>query len=433
MNRFLSLAIQSDDIKLIRKAALWLSQFTPRIGLEQRELILDLTGTERVNNGEDTVTGRIIGAFKRKGIPARCSIAPTIGAAWAIAHFTPGPITIVRDEPLKEVLAPLPIEALRIEKEAAISLRELGITKIGDILKLHPKTLGIRFGYRLLGRLDQALGRAEEAFVPLRIQERLTARRRFEIPLTRHDSVSAILLRLFNEVFFKLERIQRKAGTFILRCNGRVVRELSLYAASQDKTHLQSVIQPIVESLRIPEGITEIDITVCNLKRLNGTQSALRSFETRSDESSRVNEKLGELINNLSVRLGEGNVAKAVFHDSYIPENSFSFRAVKDEGKIYPSLVPVDRPPYLLEQPQPIEVIAMLPDHPPAWFRWDCERFKTVTGIGPERIAAEWWKKDLSEALSARDYFKIQDHTGRWLWIFRDQKTQSWFVHGVWL
>jgi len=39
----------------------------------------------------------------------------------------------------------------------------------------------------------------------------------------------------------------------------------------------------------------------------------------------------------------------------------------------------------------------------------------------------------LSCLSSTRDYFKIQNDSGRWLWIYRALETSRWFVHGQWV
>jgi protein ImuB len=75
----------------------------------------------------------------------------------------------------------------------------------------------------------------------------------------------------------------------------------------------------------------------------------------------------------------------------------------------------------------------MLPDKPPSWIRWRNTTLSIISGIGPERIAPEWWQGDLQrDTFSERDYFTIQDTFGRWLWVFREQRSQQWFMHGVW-
>ena len=55
---------------------------------------------------------------------------------------------------------------------------------------------------------------------------------------------------------------------------------------------------------------------------------------------------------------------------------------------------------------------------------------------GPERIAPEWWKDRPGTRL--RDYFKIEDQTGRRIWLYREGLHEDgrggdprWFVHGM--
>ena len=156
---------------------------------------------------------------------------------------------------------------------------------------------------------------------------------------------------------------------------------------------------------------------------------------------------------------------------------------------------PADRPSLLLERPEPITVMAMTPEGPPCWFRWRGLEQRIVASAGPERIAAPWWEARVTESrsheegakaetergqlhktpssyarayarfmlgrelqatcadqsrkdtlssntsslcnsvtpsLPTRDYFKIQDEQGRWLWIYRIPESGGWFVHGLW-
>jgi protein ImuB len=88
-----------------------------------------------------------------------------------------------------------------------------------------------------------------------------------------------------------------------------------------------------------------------------------------------------------------------------------------------------DRPSLLLERPEPVEVIAMTPDGPPSWFRWRGLGQCVTVSAGPERLAMEWWRWS---SPATRDYFKIQDEHGRWLWIYRTLESGRWFVHGLW-
>jgi protein ImuB len=85
------------------------------------------------------------------------------------------------------------------------------------------------------------------------------------------------------------------------------------------------------------------------------------------------------------------------------------------------------RPLRLLSRPEPIEAIALLPDHPPAQFRWRRLRHRVARAEGPERLAAEWWRA--TEVLPPRDYFRVEDEDGRRFWLYR--AGSQWFLQGL--
>ena len=103
------------------------------------------------------------------------------------------------------------------------------------------------------------------------------------------------------------------------------------------------------------------------------------------------------------------------------------------------------RPLFLFDPPQPVEVIAQVPDGPPHRFRWKRKLHEVRLYEGPERIAAEWWRRKGGEngpgegkgkAGLTRDYYRVEDMRGRRYWLFRhglyEEKTAPrWYVHGL--
>ena len=69
------------------------------------------------------------------------------------------------------------------------------------------------------------------------------------------------------------------------------------------------------------------------------------------------------------------------------------------------------RPLWLLQQPVAIEARK--------------DSLKLVSG--PERIESGWW----DEQDVARDYYTAKNGDGQKLWVFRDHRTRSWFLHGL--
>ena len=98
--------------------------------------------------------------------------------------------------------------------------------------------------------------------------------------------------------------------------------------------------------------------------------------------------------------------------------------------------MPPDRPLRLFARPEPVEVMAEVPEGPPLRFRWRRAMHEVARAEGPERIAPEWWRaEDIGRA--TRDYFRVEDAEGRRYWLFREglygRETASpvWYVHGL--
>src|SRR5690606_17529189 len=104
------------------------------------------------------------------------------------------------------LLADLPLAALRLDDETVAALDRVGLKRIGQIMGAPRAPLAARFGRVLLRRLDQALGREEEAINPRRLVPALVAERRFAEPLMQEEGVLATLASLAESLRPSLER-----------------------------------------------------------------------------------------------------------------------------------------------------------------------------------------------------------------------------------
>ena len=149
---------------------------------------------------------------------------------------------------------------------------------------------------------------------------------------------------------------------------------------------------------------------------------------------------IDELADRLATRLGRGRVRRLRPADTHIPEQAQLELPAADAPPPLPwqepeSGEPPTRPFHLFDPPQPIEVIAEVPDGPPHQFRWRRQAHAVRRYEGPERIAAEWWRRRDNGGLT-RDYYRVEDAQGRRFWLFRhglyDEKPDPrWYIHGV--
>jgi protein ImuB len=445
------------DVEALYTLARWCFRFSPLVGLDH-ELVaaraseklhevdshhygitIDLTGTERLHGDLVQLSSSIHSLFKGR---AQIAVTPTIGGSWALSRQTAisHPMIILSHEELRRSLEDLPLHALRVDHACIRLLKDVGIEHIGSLLRLPRYTLAQRFGKKLLYRLEQALGEIEERLVTIEVPRTYARSRIFEPPLTNRRVISTAIQYLFRALTTVLMADKKAAKYFRLTIrdtgNYTTTKELSLAAATSDTSHIASIIEPIIDTLNFFGEVRELQLIADQVESLTTEQRTFSASEQREP----TERERQELMNNFSVRIGKDRVTRAKLHQSYIPERSFSYESVlnlHDELQVSEQTAPYnleERPSILFPSPEPISTIAMLPDKPPSYIHWRDKRFSVLTGIGPERIAPEWWRLNAQQdRFAERDYFKIQDELGRWLWIYRDQNSLEWFIHGMWV
>jgi protein ImuB len=448
------------DCKALYRLAVWFLKYSPLVGLDYElfsarsagtlpdvshlhyGIIVDLTGTERLHRDLRELATFIQKTFSHS---ARVTLAPTLGAAWALSRYgtsSKWPLTIASLEQTESALALLSVRALRIDEQCVQLLQDVGISTIGELMRLPRRSLAQRFGKFLLYRLDQALGSIEERLHTVTPPRRFESSKIFEPPLIHRGAILIAIEHVFKELLMQLKKDGKLAKYFCLTIRDTTsqasTKEFPLAAATSDTAHLAAIIQPIIDSMNFFGEVREIVLKAKQIESAAIEQAALGS----SSASKAPEQEQKELMNSFSIRIGKDRVSLATLHHSYVPERSFSYRSAigqndgDDSAQAAEPLAPysvTERPSLLLERPEKITTIAMLPDKPPSFLQWRGSHLKIISGIGPERIAPEWWQQNIQMGtFSERDYFKVQDDCGRWLWVYRDQISHEWFLHGVW-
>jgi len=218
------------------------------------------------------------------------------------------------------------------------------------------------------------------------------------------------------------------------------MRDLAIETSlpTRDAALVDRLMRERIESLADPIdpgfGFDLMRLAVPVIEPLAPTQLALEGGEVREGE-------LIALIDRLSTRLGRTRVRRLAPRDTHIPEQAVLALPAIEAPAPQPWPAPASgepplRPLHLFDPPQPIEVTAAaFPDGPPKHFRWRRTSHAVTRYEGPERIAAEWWKRDDNAGLT-RDYYRLEDARGRRFWVFRhglyrETERPRWYVHGV--
>jgi len=426
------------DAALRDAIADWAERYTPLVGLDGDGLMLDVTGCAHLFGGEATLVADLLSRLSAQGFAARAAIAGAPGTAWAAARFTPR--ATVDDGERAAMLAPLPLAALRLEAATVSALERVGLKRIGQIMAAPRAPFATRFGPLLLRRLDQALGREEEAIDPRRPVAALIAERRFAEPIVLMDDIAATILSLAGSLAASLETRGEGARAYelaLFRVDGAVRRiavGVSRPARAPDLVLdlFREKFAGLAEEVDAGFGFDMIRLSVPVSADIAPVQVDLAGDALGEDG-------LGRLIDRIGARLGAERVSRIAHGDSHVPERA----AVRVEGaaevpargpgKPAPAGGPIDRPLRLFARPEPVEATAPVPDGPPLQFRWRRIRYRVARAEGPERIAPEWWHDGESPT---RDYYRVEDAAGHRFWLFREglydrDPAQRWYMHGV--
>ncbi|UHS59492.1 Y-family DNA polymerase [Agrobacterium vaccinii] len=423
----------ADDAKALRDLAFWfLRIYAPIVAPDPPDgLVLDTTGADHLHGNELMMLTGMVNRLHGLGFTARAAIADSWGAAHALARFGKEPVTIVPQNGSTAALATLPLAALRLEARILADLKVLGFRQIADLMATARAPLTLRFGPQVGRRLDQAHGLLSEPIEPIRVPELVEVFRFFAEPISAAETIARYTEKLVRQLCLGLEKRGLGARRVDLVLH-RVDSGLQAIRAGtskpvRDVKQLTRLLSDRIDTINPGFGIEKMTLTATHAE-------ALVVGQVRSTLLDDAKADIGETVDVIINRGHKVYRYAAVASD--VPERSVQIVAAQsaDDPLGWPDHWP--RPVRLLARPEPIQTMALLPDHPPKSFTWRGIRRLVKRADGPERVFGEWWKRDREQA-AVRDYFTVEDEVGERFWIFRsgdgehvNTGSQGWFLHG---
>lgn len=430
------------DLDFLERFAVWARRWGPWSALDPPDgVLVDVTAVAHLFGGETRLLTDAQDILGHRGLTARLAIAPTAGAAWALAHFGPERAILAPDDDMPARLADLPVAALRLDNDVLTVLRRLGLRRLGQLSGIGRDALQRRFRNRRspaanpLIRLDQILGRVPEPLLPVVPLHMPLVQRRLMEPIRHRELLDRVVRDLAVDMARQLEGLGQGARRLELglwRVDGEVVeRTLELAAATRDSAHLVRLLASRLDDVDAGFGIEMVGLRASWAEPLALSQG---DFEAAAEAHGT---SLAACIDRLSVRLGAHAVRRPVPHASHIPERAQRWQApLAPEPAHQGQLAFHERPLKLLDRPEPITVLYATPDGLPKSFRWRGQVHEVARAEGPERIAPEWWREKSTVRL--RDYYRIEDGEGRRYWIYRHGIVgdgrgglPDWFLQGL--
>jgi protein ImuB len=416
--------------RLLNGLAEWCIRYTPAVAIDPPDgLLLDVTGCAHLWGGEKSYIREIRKRFKHFGYDINMALTDAIGAAWAIARFSPND-RIIENGQQHMALLSLPPASLRIEASATERLEKLGLSQISQLISMPRSALRRRFGAQILQRLDQALGYEEERINPVQPIEPYQERLPCLESIVTATGIEIALQRLLDALCHRLQQEQKGLRTAVFkgyRMDGKIEKiEIGTNRPCCNSKHLFKLFELKIESIEPASGIEIFTLEASKVEDLSTVQEQLWGNKMDLD-----NVELSELLDRIGGKIGAHNIHRYVPAEHYWPERSFKEASSLNETIQTAWKVDRRRPLQLLSRPERIEVTAPIPDYPPMLFRYAGKLHKIMKADGPERIEAEWWLHDGQH----RDYYCVEDEDGYRYWLFRSghydaAKSYQWFIHG---
>jgi protein ImuB len=419
----------------------WALQFTPRVAWTGDEaLLLEVSACERLWGGRLALMRNL--AATNPAAPVRLLQAQGATGLVALARLR----MFARGErPPAELPAALPLDTLDAAREHLDVLAHLGCRTWGEVAALPRGGLARRFGKALREALDAAWGTRPESHAWLTLPD--VFEQKLELPALAEGA---------NELMWSANRLLAALQIWLrARQRGAVALELQW---TLDLKRFNGVDLPPHQHITVRTAEPTQDMA--HLRRLMAERLALttlaapaswlrlRTLDTTPwagastsflPEDNRKGDRLHELVERLSARLGPRQVLSAVARADHRPEHQQAWQPAlsKVQGKAAPS-APASRPdalfpPWLLREPLRLEVSE---GHP-------CYRGVLRSLVGPQRVEAGWWggaEADGEEGgrPAVRDYFIAESPEAGLVWIFRERPSSSfasdephWFLQGL--
>ncbi|WP_231958983.1 Y-family DNA polymerase [Altererythrobacter sp. B11] len=434
------------DLAFLETLALWAQRWGPWSAIDPPDgLLVDVSAVAHLFGGEAALLGDVARHMRRRGLTVRTAIAPTAGAAWALAHHGVDqailPCSQAGQGEIPEMLARLPVAALRLDGDVVVTLRRLGLKKLSDLNGIERDSVQRRFFNKRspaanpLLRMDQLLGLIPEPLLPVAAPCPPLVQRRLLEPIRHRALLDQVVADLSADMARELEGRgvgARRLELGLWRVDGDIaLRQLEMAAPMRDPAHICRLFAHKLDDVEAGFGIEMLRMRAAWTETLHLSQRDLDAAGERHGTS------LSACIDRLVVRLGEKAVRRPAPKVSHIPERAQAWMppliaaAPSQEEFTFHS-----RPLKLLDKAERIAVLYATPDGHPRQFRWRGAVHEVARVEGPERLAPEWWRERSTTRL--RDYYRIEDALGRRYWIYRagligDGRggLPEWFLHGL--
>ncbi len=405
-------------------------QFSPRVAFVDEALLLEVEASERLFGGRRKLLRRLLKP------PAPLAVAhwaqavtahAALGLLRCLAQGEAAPAAIPDDLPLPHLSAARPHLGV---------LSRIGCTTWGQLRALPRGGVNRRFGAGLLQALDAAYGERPERFEWLQLPAVFD--QKLELPMLATSAPELLMgthrLLLQLQLWLQARNLGLLAVELewkldLRRLDGKQLPshehiELRTAQPTQDIKHLMRLASEQLARTPLAAPANELRLRSLQTVPWGGIPASLLPEDVVKGE------RLHQLVERLSIRLGAGNVLVPETAADHRPECMQQWRAAREGlGAAGPAESDTEQdpllPPWLLREPLRLQVKDDKPFYQGPLQLLTRER----------RVEAAWWEVSAAQPV-LRDYFVARSAGAGLLWIYRErldagQAKPQWFLQGL--
>jgi len=336
--------------------------------------------------------------------------APTATAALWLARA--GGADVASSHELAGSLGSLPLRVTSWPESVQALLRDIGVRTIGECARLPRDGFARRVGNAYLHQLDRAFGREVDLKAEFAAPERWSSK----VELFEESVDSALFMeaieQILDELTAELRKRQEQIGSFEIGFEHLhlppTLTNFELLEPVHERDRFLSLIRDRVERSVLP-------VAAIAVRFRSGVLLPLTLREADLFEKQPLEELVRALLERLRERFGQAAVYGLRAVAEHRPERAWA-KWVGLEGRLRnrERSERQGRPLWLLPAPVPLSSA-------------EAQQASLTLCSGPERIESGWW----DECDVGRDYYTAKNAHGQMLWVFRDHRTRSWYLHGL--
>jgi protein ImuB len=401
------------ELASLESLARWAQGLTSTVSVESQEgLLLEVAGSLKLYGGIDAIKAKLREELVRRRHVFRLAAAPTATAALWLARAAGADVASSRA--MAGRLGALPLGVTRWPPAVQALLRDLGARTIGDCVRLPRDGFARRVGNAYLRELDRAFGRDVDLRAEFRAPDTWTSK----VELFEESVDSALFMEAIEQILDELTAELRKRQAQIASL------EIAFEHLHRPPTLASfDFLEPVHERERLLHLVRDrversvLPVPAIALRMNSGVLLPLTQREAGLFEKQPLEELVRVLLERLRERFGSAAVYGLRAIAEHRPERAWA-KWVGIEGsrlrREERSAERQARPLWLLPAPLPLSSA-------------DAGRASLELTSGPERIESGWW----DERDVGRDYYTVSNAHGQRLWVFRDHRTRSWYLHGL--